>query len=336
MIRGSPSTRCVSFANALRLSFVRVLCEELVDLLPLLLARLRRERSGDVVDVDPRVPLGEDVHLREALHRRAVGAGHGEVDRLSLLGLEATIATGDGEARDEPLQVPLERARQRLVEVVDAEDETSVGRSEHTEVGEMRIAAELDFQPRPGVAREIGRHQVSGAAEERERRDEHAPVANRHQLLHARGRLLLEQLDRITPARRRHPLAEDRPPDLGPRGPPLGHPLARREVRHDLRPRRPSAALRRGRSRAARPDVGLGRGHERSPVGHPKEDLRADPGPAPSDRRAGRTIPAYSDRPAWSGQRSALLKTGWEQHTGAALADPRSRHRRRRRSDDSC
>ena len=57
-----------------------------------------------------------------------------------------TIASGDGEAGHQPFDVPLERARQRLVEVVDAEDELPVRGGEDTEVGQMRVAAQLHSQ----------------------------------------------------------------------------------------------------------------------------------------------------------------------------------------------
>ncbi len=56
---------------------------------------------------------------------------------------------------------------------------------------------------------EVGRHQVGRTAVERERRDEHAAVADRHELRHAALRLLLEQLDRVGPVRRRLPVACD-------------------------------------------------------------------------------------------------------------------------------
>ena len=122
--------------------------------------------------------------------------------------VEPTVATGHREARDEPLHVPLERTGQRLVEVVDAEDQPSIGRGERTEVREVGVAAELDLQTGAGRVREIGRHEVGGAAVERERGHEHPPVADRDQLGHARRVLLPEQLDRIAPADgRRHELA---------------------------------------------------------------------------------------------------------------------------------
>ena len=63
------------------------------------------------------------------------------------LRVEAPVAPRDGEARDQPLHVPLERAGQRLVEVVHAEDEPAVRRGEDAEVRQVRVAAELRVQP---------------------------------------------------------------------------------------------------------------------------------------------------------------------------------------------
>ena len=47
----------------------------------------------------------------------------------------------------EPLHVPLPRARQRLVEVIDVEHQPAIGRPEHSEVHEVRIAAQLRCEP---------------------------------------------------------------------------------------------------------------------------------------------------------------------------------------------
>ena len=162
---------------------------------------------GDVVEIDPRVPDVEVRHARVLVHRRAVRARHGPVDPVALVVAEAAIATGHREARDEPLHVPLERTGQRLVEVVDAEDEPSIGSGEGTEVREVGVAAELDLQTRPRLARQVGRHEVGGTAVERERGHEHPPVADRDQLGHPRRVLLAEQLDRIAPAGGRPPVA---------------------------------------------------------------------------------------------------------------------------------
>ena len=244
-IAGDPRL-AVDEVRQLRERCKAVLCPSLrdvaVDPHRLLLARLLLEQLDDLIHVDSRVPHRERAHAREVRHRRAVGAANRTVDRLSLLGVEAAVPAGDGEARYESLQVPLERARQRLVEVVDVEDEPPVGGGVHAEVGEVSVPAELDLQSRPRESREIRRHHGRGAAEERERRNEHAPVPNRDELLHARARLRLEQVDRVAPVRRRRPFAVDRAPDLGPCSLALRSPLGRREVRHDLRLGRPAAS----------------------------------------------------------------------------------------------
>ena len=158
-----------------------------------------------------------------------------ELDRFALLGVESAIAAGDREARHEPLDVPLERPGQRLVEVVDAEHQPPVGSRERAEVRQMRVAAELHVQARARRTGEVGRHQGGAAAVERERRDEHAPVADRHQLRHARLRLLLEHVDRITPARRRLPPRVRRARHLGARRLPPRRPLRPREMRDAAR-----------------------------------------------------------------------------------------------------
>ena len=141
-ILGSPSTISVSFANALRLSFDCVL------------ARLRSNRlrcfglacghqRGDLVHVDTGVPEVEVGHRGEALDGLPIRARHGEIDRLALFGVEVSISAGHGETGHQPLHVPLERARQRLVEVVDAEHQPPIGRCETTEVRQVRITTQL-------------------------------------------------------------------------------------------------------------------------------------------------------------------------------------------------
>ena len=162
--------------------------------------------SVDLVDVQAGIPDVELLHLRQVPHRLAIGPGHGLVDRLALLGVEATIASGDGEAGHQPLDVPLERAGQRLVEVVDAEDQLPVRGGEDTEVGQMRVAAQLHRQVGAWRARQVGGHQVGGTAVEGERRDQHSAVTDRDQLRHPTCGLLLEQANRVRPIRGRLPL----------------------------------------------------------------------------------------------------------------------------------
>ena len=150
----------------------------------------------------------------------AVGTRDLAVDDCPSIGVEAAVAPRHGEARDQPFEVPLERAGQRLVEVVEVEHQRPIGRRVRTEVRQVRIAAELGVDARPRQPGEVGRHQVGGAAVEGEGRDEHPPVAQRHQLRDARRRLLLEQLDRTAPIWRRLPGSVGAPWDLA-RAPPV-------------------------------------------------------------------------------------------------------------------
>ena len=154
-IRSSPSTVRHSLASARMLSFVRApatvdwrrfIC--LPDSLPELVADRR--------DVEARVPDVDVPHLGEARHRFAVFAHRRLHGRAAGRVVEAALPAGDREAGGEPLHVPLERPRQRLVEVVEAEDEPPVGCGEDAEVREVRVAAELGVQI-PSAARPRGR-----------------------------------------------------------------------------------------------------------------------------------------------------------------------------------
>ena len=104
-----------------------------------------------VPDVD-RAHRGEAAHLAPVLAR---GLGHRPAP-VALV--EAEIPPADREARHEPLHVPLEWARMGLVEVVDVEDQPSVGGCEDAEVGEVRIATELNVQIGVRRSTEVGRH----------------------------------------------------------------------------------------------------------------------------------------------------------------------------------
>jgi hypothetical protein len=75
--------------------------------------------------VQARVPDVEVTEIREAAHCLAICPDAGEHDVLALGAVEAAVAAGDLEARCESLYVPLERAGERLVEVVQVEDEVA-------------------------------------------------------------------------------------------------------------------------------------------------------------------------------------------------------------------
>ena len=117
----------------------------------------------------------------------------------------AVVPRRDLEARRQTLDVPLPRARERLVEVVDVEDQPPLRRLEQAEVHEVRVAAELGRQAGVGRPGQVRRHEQRAATVEGAGRDEHASVADGDQVRHPVGRLLLEQADRVRAAGRRLP-----------------------------------------------------------------------------------------------------------------------------------
>ncbi len=97
-----------------------------MDTLQLLAGQPWLEPVPDARDVEARVPDVDGPHPGELRHCLAVFA-HGRHHHGAARGLvEATVPSGDRETRGEALHVPLERPAQRLVEVVDAEDEPPV------------------------------------------------------------------------------------------------------------------------------------------------------------------------------------------------------------------
>ena len=78
-------------------------------------------------------------------------------------------------------------------------------RCEHTEVREVRVAAQLHVEPSGRRVLQVRGHDLRRAPVERERRDHHAPVAHRHEIGLTRGVLLLEQRHRVRAIRRRLP-----------------------------------------------------------------------------------------------------------------------------------
>jgi hypothetical protein len=175
------------------------------------------------VDVEPLVPEVDCPHLRERAHRLAVGAGR-RAGRLRALGCaQAAVAAGDGDARDQALEVPLPRARQRLVEVVEIEHERPVGRGEPSEVRQVRVAAQLRPDAGRGGGGKVGGHDRRRTAVEREGGLEHPPVADRQQLLDPRRPLRHERVDGIGAVRGGRPFGVAGARRGAPGGPAVGH-----------------------------------------------------------------------------------------------------------------
>ena len=197
---------------------------------------VRPEVLEDAREVEARVPDLDVPHLGEIDHRLAVLTHGRRRDRTTLCIAEAALPTRDGEARCEPLDVPLERPRKGLVEVVDAEDAPTVGRREDAEVREVRVAAELRMQAGPRAVRKVRRHQVGGTTEEGERRGEHPPVADRAELGKSSLGLLLEKVEGVSPHRPRLPLPVNRARHVAARPFATSGALGRRELLHATRP----------------------------------------------------------------------------------------------------
>ena len=209
MMRRCPSTSSESFDKACKLSrvfaFARALpaCDhQLAFLLRLGVGSHGRQ---DLVGREARIPDVHGPHLGELGHRLPVGGNAGAGCRTCVGRREAVVPPADHEARRHALDVVLERARQRLVEVVQVEQQRALRRREHAEVRQVRVTAQLDVEPGGGGPREVGGHDLGRAPVEREGRDHHPAVTNRHQVLLAGGVLLLEQSHGVGTLGRRRP-----------------------------------------------------------------------------------------------------------------------------------
>jgi len=147
-----PSTTCVSFENAARLSFVRAFARFFLGSLDDRGLELRSVVSDRALDIQVGVPHVEVVHGGELSHRGTVSADRVAHDPVLFLGAKAVVARGDQHAHGQPLDVPLPRAGERLIEIVCVEHESSLGRGEHTEVGQGASPQHCTVSPERGVA----------------------------------------------------------------------------------------------------------------------------------------------------------------------------------------
>ena len=197
--RSSPSSHLVSLPSARRLFLRSRVLHGPLDLVGGLPAEPLADAGEDLVGVEARVPEVEIAHLRELAHRLPVRAAHGRHGAAPVAGAEPRVARCHRDAGAEPLQVPLPRPREGLVEVVQVEDELPVRRGEAAEVRQVGVAAELRGEPGARGLGQVRRHDRRAAAEEGERRRGHPRVPNRKQLRHARLALSLQHPDRRPP-----------------------------------------------------------------------------------------------------------------------------------------
>ena len=160
------------------------------------------------LDVEMGMPDVELALLRKVGHRATILLGAGAHGVLAVLLGEAPVAPADLDARHEAHDVPLPGPGRGLVKVVDVKDEVARVAHEDAEVADVRVADALDLDAGDGHGGEVGGHDDGAAAVERERRDAHALVAQRHEARVARDGLLLYEVDRRLAGRARLPGAE--------------------------------------------------------------------------------------------------------------------------------
>ena len=240
-------------------------------LLKALAGLLVSEFLHQYLDVEVRVPHVEHPHLAELPHALPVGAHAGEhrVPRVVLA--EAVAAAGQHEAGGQPLDVPLPGRRQGLVEIVDVEDHPPLRRGEDTEVGQVTVATGLHAKPRGRRAGEVGSHVQRRTPVERERRFQHAPVANGHQLRNAAPVGLLYERDGIGAPVRRLPHTMRLARALLPQALALRVQLVERRTGHDGERRRRLERSNCGPARCR------GLGHPVPPLGLPDHTIPRAP-----------------------------------------------------------
>ena len=155
---------------------------------------------------EPLVPGIEHALLRELAHPFPVLAERSTPRSAAAAGRQVDVTAGDLDAGRHPLDVPLPRPGQRLVEIVRPEHQPAVRRGEPAEVRDVGVAARLHHQPRGRCLGQVGGHHSRRTAIERERRDQHPPIPDRHQLGQPRLGLNMERVHRVGPTRRRSPI----------------------------------------------------------------------------------------------------------------------------------
>ncbi len=144
----------------------------------------------DVVQFDVGIPDVERRHRSERRHPLPVAADALDGRVATLGGGKAVVTAGNDEARGQPFDVPLPRARERLVEIVDVEHDPAFRRGVGAEIQQVAVATNLHLQAGSRTIGQVGGHDAGRAAVERERRLQHPAIADRQQFRHtARARL---------------------------------------------------------------------------------------------------------------------------------------------------
>ena len=217
-IRYWPSTSSASFDSACRLSRVRAFsCAASRRSSPrfspsFLLPRPswtapRLDAAHESCFRQARVPDVHRAHLGELGHRLPIGASPTRASRsrasasvkpllraaiVKLAAMRFTsYSNGPGSVSSKSLR---------------SNNKRPLRRREHTEVRQVRVAAELHVQSGRRRVLQVGRHDLRRAPVERERRDHHPAVTNRHEVGLPGGVLLLEQSHWVRTIRGGHPV----------------------------------------------------------------------------------------------------------------------------------
>ena len=166
------------------------------------LAEIGRKARDELLCRQRPVPQLQSLQLAELGHRLTVGADAGQGDVSGHAVLQVVVPAGHDEARGEALDVPFPGCGQRLVEVVDGEDDLPFRGGEAAEVAQVRVPAALDADPAAGRRRQVGRHRQRRPAVERESRADHAPVPQREEVRHAALLRRQDHLDGVAPVGR--------------------------------------------------------------------------------------------------------------------------------------
>jgi hypothetical protein len=139
---------------------------------------LIRRQAENHIQVEARVPHHQGRHARVFVHVLAVRA-HAALRRCMGASAGHThLAAGRDYADGQVFHVPLPGRRQRLIEVIEVEHQGPLGRGEDPEIEQMAITARLHALAAHRRTRQVEGHDGGGAAKKRQRRLEHAAIAN--------------------------------------------------------------------------------------------------------------------------------------------------------------
>jgi len=133
------------------------------------------------VDVDLCVPGVKHFQFSEFSHPLAIRRRRCSHRIVSDSFGKATVSRGQYETCAQALYVPFPWTRERLVEVVDVENQDPFGRSKAAKVRQVAIAARLYVDPRYSGSRQVSRLNDRCTTIERERRYGHPLILNGNQ-----------------------------------------------------------------------------------------------------------------------------------------------------------